>query len=88
MPSARHKLNGAHLHGALVVAGLVAAIAQSWVVFSIVAIVLTITAIHAGEIRLTKQTRDVEPCLLTPPAMRLWTVVGGLICFRCLKRTR
>ena len=51
MSNARRKLNAASIHGVLLVAGLIAAIAQSWLVFGLVAVVLIITASHAGDLR-------------------------------------
>ena len=57
MPSARHKLNAAYIHGSLIIAGLLGAIGQSWNVFILTAAVLTATSVLGGEIRLKQQTR-------------------------------
>jgi hypothetical protein len=53
--NARRKLNAASIRGVLLVAGLIAAIAQSWLVFAVVAVVLIITASHAGDLRGKRQ---------------------------------
>ena len=52
---ARHKLNSAALNGALIVAGLVAFVTQSWVAFCIAAVALLATAVHSGDIRWTRR---------------------------------
>ena len=57
MPSARHKLNAAYIHGSLLIAGLIGASAESWNVFVLAASVLTATSVLSGEIRLKQQTR-------------------------------
>ena len=57
LPSARHKLNAASIHGALAIAALVGAVAESWNVFVFAASVLTATSVLSGEIRLKQQTR-------------------------------
>jgi hypothetical protein len=49
--TARHKLNGAYLLGALLIAGLVGAMFESWTVFMIAAGVLIATNLHDGNIR-------------------------------------
>ena len=49
--TARHKLNGAYLLGALLIAGLAGAMFESWMVFMIAAGVLIVTSIHDGNIR-------------------------------------
>ena len=58
MSSARHKLNAAYIHGALIVAGLAGALGGSWNVFILVAAVLTATSALSGEIRFKRQTRQ------------------------------
>jgi hypothetical protein len=50
--SARHKLNRAHLMGALILAALACGLTGSWAVFLIVAGCLIVLAVHAGDIRL------------------------------------
>jgi hypothetical protein len=49
--TARHKLNGAYLLGALLIAGLVGAMFESWMVFMIAAGVLIVNSVHDGNIR-------------------------------------
>ena len=49
--SARHKLNAAHATGAVIVAGLIGACADSWPVFWIALIGLIVAGLHAGDIR-------------------------------------
>jgi hypothetical protein len=49
--SAKHKLNAAYFQGALLVAGLVGALADSWAVFVIALIALLLAAYHAGDLR-------------------------------------
>ena len=51
MPNARHKLNASAIHGALLVAGVVALLFQSWAVFWLLVIVLLATAFMSGDIR-------------------------------------
>ena len=50
--TARHKLNGSYLHGALIVAGLLGAVSGSWTIFLLAAGVLVATSVHDGSIRL------------------------------------
>lgn len=50
--TARHKLNGSHVHGALIIAALLGAMSGSWLVFLITGGVLMATSIHSGAIRL------------------------------------
>ena len=50
--SAKHKLNGSYVHGALVVGGLLGLLSGSWLIFLIVAAILVATSIHDGSIRL------------------------------------
>ena len=57
MPSARHKLNAAYIHGSLLIAGLIGATTESWNVFILTASVLTATSVLSGEIRLKQQIR-------------------------------
>jgi len=54
---ARHKLNAAHIHGAMIVAGLLAALTGSWSVFLFVVLALMATAVISGDIRINKPTR-------------------------------
>jgi hypothetical protein len=53
MTNARRKLNAASFHGVLLVAGLIAVISGSWTVFWVLAVLLTLSAIHAGDVRPT-----------------------------------
>ncbi len=55
--SARTKLNVAAFNGAIVVAGVVGALAQSWWVFGLLTTGLLLLAIHAGETRLRGRDR-------------------------------
>ena len=57
MTNARQKLNAAYIHGALIVAGLVAAIAQSWTLFALILAILLMTAVTSGHIRLKARPR-------------------------------
>jgi hypothetical protein len=49
--SARHKLNAVNATGAVLVAGLIGAFADSWLVFWIAFVVLIVAAFHTGDIR-------------------------------------
>lgn len=49
--SAKQKLNAAHLHGAILIAGLLGGISGSWTVFWITLGVLIVTGFHDGTIR-------------------------------------
>ena len=51
--SARHKLNQAHVQGALVMAGVIGAACGSWTVFWIAAAILVGLSLHSGDIRPT-----------------------------------
>ncbi len=55
--SARHKLNQACVNGALLLAGLVGACAESWTVFITLMVILVGLSIHAGDIRTTSTRR-------------------------------
>ena len=55
--SARQKLNAAYIQGGLIVAALVGALAQSWVVFAIAAAVLIGLGLLGGEIRPRRRHR-------------------------------
>lgn len=55
--NARQKLNAVHLYGVLLLAGIIAAVAGSWPLFWFLAIVLTVSAVHAGDIRLSSRRR-------------------------------
>ncbi|MBI1314469.1 hypothetical protein GC176_24515 [bacterium] len=57
MTTARHKLNAAYIHGALLIAALLTAVTESWTVFILSASVLTATSILSGEIRLKSRPR-------------------------------
>ena len=50
--TAKNKLNGAHLHGVLLVAALFGAITGSWMIFLITTGVLVATSFHNGSMRL------------------------------------
>ena len=50
--TAKQKLNGSYVHGALIIAGVLGAISGSWTIFLIAAGVLVATSIHDGSIRL------------------------------------
>ena len=50
--TAKHKINGLYLYGALVIAGVFGAMAGSWTVFLIAAGGLVATSVHDGSIRL------------------------------------
>ena len=49
--TARHKLNTASVNGALLIAGLVGFLSQSWLVFGIAAVILIAGAMHNGDVR-------------------------------------
>jgi hypothetical protein len=55
--SARQKLNQAYLIGALTVAAILGAVAQSWTVFFIAGAVLIIAADYTGDVRLHGRRR-------------------------------
>ena len=50
--SARHKLNVSYVNGILLVAGVIAALCDSWSVFFLLAAIFAGLAIHSGDIRL------------------------------------
>ena len=50
---ARQRLNSMYLTGVLVIAAIVGGAANSWAVFLVVSGILTATAIHGGDIRLS-----------------------------------
>lgn len=56
--SARQKLNQACVNGALLLAGLVGACAESWTVFITLMAILVGLSIHAGDIRTTSTRRS------------------------------
>ena len=49
--NARKKLNEANINGALVFAGIIAAIAESWTVFIVTLLILIALSVHSGGIR-------------------------------------
>jgi hypothetical protein len=49
---ARNRLNAAAINGVLFIAGLVALLTGSWIVFGVIAVALIATSLHAGDIRL------------------------------------
>jgi hypothetical protein len=51
---ARKKLNQSYLNGILIIAGVVGAATQSWIVFGIAAAALAVGSLHSGDIRLGK----------------------------------
>jgi len=56
--SAREKLNQANINGVLLVAGLIAACAESLTVFVTLTVIFTALAIHAGEIRTSPRPQN------------------------------
>jgi len=54
---ARSKLNGAFLNGSLLIAGMIGALTQSWIVFGLALAGLVIANLNSGEIRLTGRGR-------------------------------
>ena len=50
--TAKHKLNSAHVQGALAVAGLLGLVTGSWIVFVGALAALVATAVHEGTIRM------------------------------------
>ena len=52
MKTAKHKLNSAHVHGALIIAGFLGLVTGSWLIFTIAAGVLVVTSVQDGSIRL------------------------------------
>ena len=54
---ARQRLNSVYLIGVLMVAAVIGGIAQSWIVFLVVAGVLTALMVHGADIRFTPTTR-------------------------------
>lgn len=54
---ARTRLNVGYVHGALAVAGLIAAVVGSWPLFWLAAAVLLATAVYCGDIRLGRRRR-------------------------------
>ena len=55
--SARHKLNQANLNGVLLVAGVAALLFGSWEIFLLLAVLLTLSAVIGGGIRLSGKRR-------------------------------
>ena len=55
---ARTRLNSLYLIGVLMVAAIIGGIAQSWIVFLVVAGVLTALMVHGGDIRSSPPPRD------------------------------
>lgn len=54
--SARQKLNQACVNGAMLLAGLIAACAESWTVFITLTVIFTVMSIHAGDIRMSPRS--------------------------------
>ncbi len=52
---ARHKLNGSAVNGIVIVAGLIALVTGSGTVFGIAVVVLFVTSVIAGDIRLSSR---------------------------------
>ena len=48
---AKNKLNASYNNGALVVAGMIAFVSQSWTVFAVAMVALLATSFLAGDIR-------------------------------------
>jgi hypothetical protein len=55
--SARQKINVAYIQGGLIVAAVVGALAQSWVIFAITAATLIGLSLLGGEIRPRRRSR-------------------------------
>lgn len=51
-PTARHKLNSAHVIAAVVIASIIGAVTGSWLAFLLAAGILICLSINSGEIRL------------------------------------
>ena len=49
--NARLKLNQAYINGALLVAGLIAAVAESWLLFFLLTLIFIGLSVHSGDIR-------------------------------------
>ena len=54
---ARTRLNSVYLTGVLLVAAMIGGVAQSWIVFLVVAGVLTSLLVHGGDIRSSPSPR-------------------------------
>ena len=54
---ARQRLNSVYLTGVLLVAAVIGGLAQSWIVFLVVAGVLTSVMVHGADIRFTPTAR-------------------------------
>jgi len=52
---ARAKLNAAYFNGALLLAGIVAAVFESWILFAVLTVALMIGALAGGDIRLKRR---------------------------------
>ncbi|MDA7918257.1 hypothetical protein OAG76_05155 [Rubripirellula sp.] len=50
--TAKHKLNSAHVHGALIIAGFLGLVTGSWLIFALAAGALVFTSVQDGSIRL------------------------------------
>ena len=50
--TARHKLNSFHFQAAAAFAGLIALVSGSWPVFVVILVVLILSSLHNGDIRL------------------------------------
>ena len=55
--SARHKLNSAHMSGALGLAAILGVLSQSWAIFLIAAAALIGGAVYAGDVRFDRHRR-------------------------------
>jgi hypothetical protein len=55
--SARQKLNGGHINGALLVAGLIGGLSGSWTIFALAVTGLLLTKLIGGDIRLQGRRR-------------------------------
>jgi hypothetical protein len=55
--NAREKLNGAHVNGALLVAGLIGGLTGSWTIFGLALAGLVITKLIGADIRLQGRKR-------------------------------
>jgi len=55
MPTAKDKLNAASIRGVVLVAGVVALLLKSWSIFWLLVVILLLTSVMAGDIRLNGQ---------------------------------
>ena len=58
--NARSKLNQAYVNGALMLAGVFAAIAESWRLFLLLTVILIGLCVHSGDIRLQSRGKNTD----------------------------